>query len=276
MSLKSLGKRPKQVSSSDEDDGRSPNSEDPLLVALAGFSEDPEFSEDSATYQVTSGWGYIGSNSPVQWLQSLQERIKNTEAGAPRSPYQPSAASVEVSDKSSKTNHTRPKIPVRNGHLEDFYFYLDNMSIDVEVKDLHVLPSAETAMRLLELYQTVVHEPFRILGDTFEGQVRKYYDTIMRTGGTLQVDTKWKATLNVVFAIGARYSHLTHRDWRADSCDHLAYMWRAIHLLELKNITVLVSAPDLSLIQVCYLWKYKLKDILTSCKRLLDFSPFII
>lgn len=246
---KSLGKRTKQGSSSDEEDEKSLNSEDAQIPTLADADERSELLEDSGHYRPTSGLGYLGSNSPVQWLQSLQNRIKPPGVETSGSSYRSSAASVETSDKRSNVHHAGQRTSVRSGHFEEFNFYLDNTSIDIEIDDLDVLPPAETAMKLLEMYQQAVHNPFRILSDTFEGQVRKYYDAIMQTGGTLDVDSKWKAILNLVFAIGARYSYLAHNEWHADSRDHLVYMWRAVHLLELKSISVLVSAPDLLLIQ---------------------------
>ena len=67
---------------------------------------------------------------------------------------------------------------------------------------------------------------------------------------TLTSCTNVKAMMNLVFAIGARYSHLIGAEWQADDRDHLVYMWRAVHLLELDAMDTLVSQPHQSLIQV--------------------------
>jgi hypothetical protein len=55
--------------------------------------------------------------------------------------------------------------------------------------------------------------------------------------------------MNLVFAIGARYSHLIGAERRADDRDHLVYMSRAVHLLELQSVNTLVAQPDQALIQ---------------------------
>lgn len=56
--------------------------------------------------------------------------------------------------------------------------------------------------------------------------------------------------MNLVFAIGARYSHLVDAEWRADDRDHLVYMWRAVHLLQLQQMRTLTLHPEQRLIQV--------------------------
>ena len=60
---------------------------------------------------------------------------------------------------------------------------------------------------------------------------------------------KWRAHMNLLFAIGAKYSHLIGAEWRGDERDHLVYMTRAMHLLGLKDIVMAISEPDLELVQ---------------------------
>lgn len=55
--------------------------------------------------------------------------------------------------------------------------------------------------------------------------------------------------MNLLFAIGAKYSHLIDADWAGDERDHLVYMTRAVHLLGLKDTVMIISGPDLSLVQ---------------------------
>jgi hypothetical protein len=55
--------------------------------------------------------------------------------------------------------------------------------------------------------------------------------------------------MNLLLAIGAKYSHLIAADWGGDDRDHLVYMTRAVHLLGLKNTVMIISGPDLSLVQ---------------------------
>lgn len=55
--------------------------------------------------------------------------------------------------------------------------------------------------------------------------------------------------MNLILAIGAKYSHLIGAKWRGDHRDHLIYMTRAVHLLGLKSTVMMISSPDLQLIQ---------------------------
>ena len=82
----------------------------------------------------------------------------------------------------------------------------------------------------------------------FEVEFRKYVSTL-RSGGPFQVTRKWRAQLNLLFAIGAKYSHLIGAEWRGDERDHLLYMARATDLLGVKDTAMIISAPDLRVVQ---------------------------
>jgi hypothetical protein len=55
--------------------------------------------------------------------------------------------------------------------------------------------------------------------------------------------------MNLLLAIGAKYSHLIRADWRGDERDHLMYMLRATNLLGMKDTAMIISGPDLRLVQ---------------------------
>lgn len=114
--------------------------------------------------------------------------------------------------------------------------------------DPHEIPPADVAERLFDCYHRTVHQSFPIVPNGFEEQFRKYYDAV-RKGRPFQVPEKWLAILNLIFAIGAQYSHLTNAEWSGDDRDHIVYMTRAIRLIGLKDVLMVISAPDLSLIQ---------------------------
>jgi hypothetical protein len=59
----------------------------------------------------------------------------------------------------------------------------------------------------------------------------------------------WRAQLNLIFAIGAKYSHLISANWAGNEHDHVLYMTRAVHLLGLKNSVMFVSEPELETVQ---------------------------
>lgn len=55
--------------------------------------------------------------------------------------------------------------------------------------------------------------------------------------------------MNLIFAIAAKYSHLIDAQWQGDERDHVLYMLRATHLLGLKDTPMIISEPDLRLVQ---------------------------
>jgi hypothetical protein len=194
--------------------------------------------------------GYLGRNSQVQWMRTLQLKLDQAEGKFSHLPHAPSGGSDEAIAKRADASHLHQAQSLSSRPLKDYYFYLDKDPVD-NLKTVHtnIVPSAETAERLFNIYQSAVGTPFRILDDQFGEQLREYYELVQR-GGALTVCPKWKAIMNLVFAIGARFSQLVGADWQAEDCDHSVYMARAVHFLELEKITTLVCAPDKSLIHV--------------------------
>ncbi|KAI4947245.1 hypothetical protein J4E91_006595 [Alternaria rosae] len=254
----SHGKRARRASSTPaNDDALSATSVDggeAYVSASVGSNEDLDFvQEDLLNTDAADNTGYMGHNSHVQWLRALETKIEQPEGEPADMPYGPPGADGDAFNKRAEAlhgrqllNHGRP--PIHQDKFSGYYFYLDKSNIDIDVGDPHVIPSVETAERLFDYYKAYVHSPFPILGDTFEAQLKTYF---IRDQGspTLIVCPKWKAVMNLVFAIGARYSHLIGAEWRADDRDHLVYMWRAVHLLQLQSIDTLVAQPDQALIQ---------------------------
>lgn len=220
------------------------------VSASVGSNEDLDFlDEDVLGDEGPSVTGYLGRNSQVQWMRTLQRKLDQSQAEPLDLPYAPPGSSEEAITKRADAMHARQRIHGRARPLRDYYFYLDNDRLD-EWEDFgtHVVPPIETAERLLDIYRKAVHPPFHILDDQFRDQVHAYYDMLQR-GTAMKVSSKWKAILNLVFAIAARFSYLSGVNWQGDDCNHLAYMSRAVHLLELQKITAMVGPPDHNMIQ---------------------------
>jgi hypothetical protein len=194
--------------------------------------------------------GYLGRNSQVQWMRTLQLKLDQAEGKFSQLPHALHGDGDEAIAKRADAPHLHQQQSLSSRSLKDYYFYLDKDPVD-NIKTIHpdIVPSAETAERLFDIYQSAVDTPFQILDDQFRDQLRTYYELVQR-GGALNVCPKWKAIMNLVFAVGARFSQLVGADWQADDCDHSIYMARAVHFLELEKITTLVCAPDKSLIHV--------------------------
>jgi hypothetical protein len=113
------------------------------------------------------------------------------------------------------------------------------------------LPPYDEAIELLSLYLTTVHDWLPILPVSFEDQIRRYYTH------PVQVTSKWRAILNLVFAIAARYRAMTRGNERFEGNrenEDVTYMSRAIQLLADESNAIFTQNPDMPLIQVsaCY------------------------
>jgi len=178
--------------------------------------------------------GFVGPNSEVQWLRTflLLERADGTTAKG-MMPEQ----------------RTWSAGPINNEQVSAITFYLDNENIDLDFHvDSYGLPPPEVAEQLLGVYMDKVHSSFPILPRRlFEDQFRRYFIGLAQ-GTAPRLNAKWQAILNLVFAIGSKYSHLIKASWQADERDHLIYQARARNFA--WNESTLTQHPDLPQIQV--------------------------
>ena len=81
LPIKSIGKRLRQALCFDEQDDNSPISGEAQVAASVCSNEDLDFSEEDYSLQNRdrSKTGYMGCNSQVQWLWSLQRILRQTE-----------------------------------------------------------------------------------------------------------------------------------------------------------------------------------------------------
>ncbi|EMD64505.1 hypothetical protein COCSADRAFT_89953, partial [Bipolaris sorokiniana ND90Pr] len=199
--------------------------------------------------------GYVGQASEVQWLLNVQRQLQNIKA----EPCIP-AYIIKTSDRDTK--RTRPDtIPERKSnvqqvspqgtwkHTTDTSFYLNSSDIATDVFiDPYELPNVETAERLFGCYINTVHSSFPLVNANFEHQFRAYIESV-RGKRSFNMSDAWRAQLNLIFAIGAKCSHLTSAEWRADESDHGYYMMRAVHLIRFESSLRVFPSPSLELVQ---------------------------
>ncbi|KAJ4297712.1 hypothetical protein N0V90_005607 [Kalmusia sp. IMI 367209] len=186
--------------------------------------------EDLHQSNISQATGFVGQSSEVQWLRSflLLER---------------------GDDDSTSEQQGSSARPASHEQVSAVTFYLDNENIDPEYEaNPYELPASYVAEQLLHNYMEKVQDSFPILPrDSFEDQFRKTFEKV-RHGKTPQLNVKWQATLNLVFAIGSKYSHLVKTSWQTDEQDHLTYQARACTLA--WNEPTLTQHPDIPQIQV--------------------------
>jgi len=105
----------------------------------------------------------------------------------------------------------------------------------------------DVAQNLVTGYMDTVQDSFPILSRSrFMATFHEVYAS-MEHGAPHLVPDKWLAVLNLVFAIGAQYSHLVEEPWHLRGFDYISYVSRA-HILGLSTPD-LISHPDLMQVQ---------------------------
>lgn len=247
--------------------GKRPRSETNLPTIQAGKREEANVSgsvrsneesellhEDLLRSPNSRATGFLGQNSEVQWLRSLKASM-----GGPNSrkeDHQSTFGSPGMSEEARKrADPKRVRMhalkPSRISNVNESSFYLDaeDLEVDEFLVEPYQLPPSGTAKALFSCYMDTVHSSFPIMPNLFRTKFERYLELARNSQPVLLID-KFQAILNLVFAIGAKYSHLTKAEWAADERDHLLYMTRAIRLLGLNNSLNVIDTPDLGLIQV--------------------------
>jgi hypothetical protein len=208
--------------------------------------------EDLLNSEQSRATGYYGSNSAVQWFRRIHYETDKVsgDSGTNEGPYGPPGKSAEATAlRAEAQNQRQQKNPLPLLRTSSYSFYLDDETVDMDFAvDEHHLPPFKTAERLLECYMETVQNSYPILAkNTFVTQFYHYYSSVA-CGARYALPRRWQAMLNLVFAIGAAYSHLTGAIWRADDRDHFLYHSRA-WALSLKD-PWWFSHPDLPQTQI--------------------------
>lgn len=195
--------------------------------------------------------GYIGQNSEVQWLRSIQRQAERGSANSNLQRHGPPGTSSGAADERIKAMHERRQNTSQGSmhHTTDATFYLDNDDIEIDIAvDPYELPDPGVAEHLFNCYLETVHNNFPLMPEDFEDQFRRYIQSAKHQH-PYEVPVKWRITMNLLFAIGAKYSQLIGASWRGDERDHLVYMTRAMHLLRLNDPLGFITAPTIDRVQ---------------------------
>ena len=132
--------------------------------------------------------------------------------------------------------------------VSSFTYYIDDESLNLDhIIDPHELPTPGTANLLLDCYHSTVHNSFPILPTLALHEFRRYFKQLS-DGHPSRLSPKWQAMLNLILAIGAKYSHLIKADWRGDERDYITYQTRARAYG--LNEFALTNHPDIPQIQI--------------------------
>ncbi|KAH7410079.1 fungal-specific transcription factor domain-containing protein [Phaeosphaeria sp. MPI-PUGE-AT-0046c] len=246
-----LGKHARGRSDSDEES--STTFGEARVTASVGSNEDLDYLDENLSRDRESReTGYFGQNSEVQWLSSVQRQTARLGKGPPGQPHGPpgfgsDAIAKRVDALHKRQNQAMETRQVPSNYITDSTFYLDSDELRFDiVVDTDEIPPADVAERLFSSYMETVHPVFPLVPDDFADKFRLYMNT---SHGSEDFPPVWRAQLNLIFAIGAKYSHLMDAEWTTDNRDHFVYMKRAVNLLELKDTLAILSGPDIPLVQ---------------------------
>ncbi|EAW07246.1 CeGAL family transcription factor [Aspergillus clavatus NRRL 1] len=217
-----------------------PGSDPPSRQSSVGPHEVVDHTkEDFNRDETARATGYIGKSSVITWLQKLNKEVnQECETWAPKS-------GDMVDDNGMPSPSLTPRPDGQSDPLvASSNYYLDDLDIPaIEPLDTSDVPSRDTATKLLNEYLHSVHPSFPIIGiSTFVSQFQVFFNQ-----PSLKPGRKWLAILNLIFAIAAKYAHLTDADWKGDEDDDMKYFSKA-RALSLDD--QLLHHPDLQQLQV--------------------------
>ena len=214
--------------------------------AGAGSTGALDRTDEDFTTQSARDTGFMGKTSELTWMQRLRQQNKyddeNSDNENKPSPNSKTPPSVNKRPNGDVANSKEMEDGFR---IRDMSYHLDDMSVNTyETVDPYEYPTADTCRHLFNCYMTRIHPCFPIVGRVI---LAAQFDKFV-TGQVQRPPEKWLAIINIIFAIGAKYSHLIHAEWKGDERDHLIYFTRA-RLLSI-NTDTLFEHPDLQSIQI--------------------------
>ncbi|KAJ5338940.1 hypothetical protein N7452_005668 [Penicillium brevicompactum] len=208
--MKNPGKPPPK-----NDDGSDSDSSMGSLEAIDQVDEDLNRNEG------TRASGFFGKNSEIQWMRKLESGVSMQDAS---------------------TFARQPLDRIISTSMMDYH--LDNSEIPlIEPCDPFAVPPREVADRYFHAFLTYVHPTFGAIRlSTFVSQYQNFFNRASSP------PLKWLAILNMIFAIGCRYTWLVDGPGSGSSEEDLVFLTRARHLgLHSK---VLFEHTDLQQIQL--------------------------
>jgi hypothetical protein len=128
---------------------------------------------------------------------------------------------AELEFGSERSQGYYPEAPHFSYHEDDLNMFV----VDETQVDATAWPTPLVANALVAAYFETVHPSYPILFQKeFEAQFQGF---LLGELNLLSASKEWLTLLNLVFAIGARYAHLTSQEYRGDERDHLVYYARA-------------------------------------------------
>lgn len=122
--------------------------------------------------------GYVGHNSEVRWLSSVQRQTEHIGDEPHFSPYGPPGSGTDAINARSDALHTRRRNDKHNSregsmrNITDASFYLDSSNTDVDIfVNLYEVPNVEVAEQLFACYMETVHSSFPLVRKLYSDSI---------------------------------------------------------------------------------------------------------
>lgn len=204
-----------------------------------GSLEDVDLvNEDINRNENSRAAGYFGKNSEIAWMQRLEDGLLKDSRQQSVATSQSESTSEVLSHPQENEAHDVP-VAMMNYHLDDLDIPI------AEDADPSAVPPREIADEYFNVYMNFVNPIYSaVRKPAFTSQYRQFFDRSARP------PRKWLGILNMIFAIGCRYSRLMGSK-NASHENDLVFLSRAWKLGMQSN--VLLEHTDLQQIQLEFL-----------------------
>lgn len=211
-------------------------------------------SEDFGRDTFAAVAGIYANSSEVRWMQQVAKTSKQKQkpqssahGTLSSSPPQgePTPSWLGPSDAQPPSEQQKhPSTSSGEASSSEFSYHLDDLDLPVpDQSDELNLPPMDTANRLANAYFETVHPAFPLV---LKHAFFSAYEQCFEPYG-LPPSRRWRAVINLIFAIGAKYSVITQVPGCEES-DHLTFFSRARSLSFDSN--ALLTIGDMEQVQV--------------------------
>ncbi|PYH43597.1 uncharacterized protein BP01DRAFT_358312 [Aspergillus saccharolyticus JOP 1030-1] len=223
------GTEPEEPPNNEENDSDSDSS------SLGSLEEMDMIEEDLNRSARAVATGFFGKNSEVSWLQKLEDEAEL------RRHQTEELNEVTSNDHASEGQQQMQRLllvpqPAQKQEtpMAAMNYYLDDLDIPVMATvDPYALPPKEVANRLFRSYMESVHPSFNVISKMFF--VSQYSQFVIQGNRQIEPTDRWRAVLNMIFAIGSRFCQSVHGKKGGDY-DDVMYLNRARKLTLGENV----------------------------------------
>jgi len=205
--------------------------------------------EDIEGDEIARATGYLGKSSDIQWLR--RAKLLGSESKHKHSERSGSNITLGHLGALRDTSHpprNRRRSLGSNEPLSAVTYHLDDLEMpSTSAIDAYAMPTRKISHALLEHYKSSTNVEFPFIDVNWVAD--RISDTILRAQdrAETQCETRERAVLNIIFAIGASYAHLID-DAQGDEGDHFLYYNRA-RVLGLEGGSF-IEHPDIQAVQI--------------------------